>query len=93
MIEVEEIGVEEIGWIIACVLFFFTGWLTGKGKLFDFKLTIGRNKHMNSIDEMPPKCKSCPYWEYAEYPYFCDCKERYENNDIPDSSQSEEENY
>lgn len=36
MIEVEEIGVEEIAWLIVCALFFFTGWLTGKGKLFNF---------------------------------------------------------
>ena len=39
---------------------------------------------MNDINDMPPKCQNCPYWEYAEFPWFCDCKERYENNDIPD---------
>ena len=37
---------------------------------------------MNDIDEMPPKCHDCPYWEYAERPYLCDCKERYENEEI-----------
>lgn len=26
---------------------------------------------MNDVDEMPIKCKDCPYWEYAEYPYYC----------------------
>lgn len=26
---------------------------------------------MNNIDEMPAKCKSCPYWEPREYPYIC----------------------
>jgi len=39
---------------------------------------------MNDIDKMPPKCQNCPYWEWAEPPYFCDCRERYENNDIPE---------
>lgn len=33
--------IEEIGWLIACALFFFSGWLTGKGYLFNFKLTNG----------------------------------------------------
>ena len=27
---------------------------------------------MNDIDNMPPKCKDCPYWELAQYPYCCD---------------------
>ena len=44
---------------------------------------------MNDLDEMPPKCQNCPYWEWAERPYFCDCKERYENNILPNKSQSE----
>lgn len=26
---------------------------------------------MNDIDEMPPKCHDCPYWEVCEYPYVC----------------------
>lgn len=26
---------------------------------------------MNNIDEMPAKCKSCPYWEACEYPGIC----------------------
>lgn len=26
---------------------------------------------MNNIDEMPPKCHDCPYWEVCEYPYVC----------------------
>ena len=26
---------------------------------------------MNNIDEMPPKCHDCPYWEIAEKPYVC----------------------
>lgn len=42
---------------------------------------------MNDLEEMPPKCQDCPYWEWAEYPYFCDCKERYENNILPNNSQ------
>lgn len=30
---------------------------------------------MNNIDDMPPKCHDCPYWEVAEKPYNCkDCK-------------------
>ena len=29
---------------------------------------------MNDIDNMPPKCKDCPYWEIGEEPYNCeDC--------------------
>ena len=26
---------------------------------------------MNDIDEIPPKCHDCPYWEVCEYPYVC----------------------
>lgn len=26
---------------------------------------------MNNIDEMPPKCHDCPYWEICEEPYIC----------------------
>ena len=26
---------------------------------------------MNNIDEMPAKCKACPYWEACEYPGIC----------------------
>lgn len=26
---------------------------------------------MNNIDEMPARCKACPYWEACEYPYIC----------------------
>lgn len=26
---------------------------------------------MNNIDDMPSKCKNCPYWEMCEYPYVC----------------------
>ena len=26
---------------------------------------------MNNIDDMPPKCHDCPYWETCEYPYVC----------------------
>lgn len=29
---------------------------------------------MNDIDKMPPKCRDCPYWELASYPWCCgDC--------------------
>lgn len=38
---------------------------------------------MNDLYKMPPKCWNCPYWEWAEPPYFCDCDKRYENNEIP----------
>ena len=32
---------------------------------------------MNDIDNMPPKCQSCPYWELAEEPYMCeDCEDK-----------------
>lgn len=26
---------------------------------------------MNNIDDMPPKCHDCPYWEVCEEPYVC----------------------
>lgn len=26
---------------------------------------------MNDVDQMPPKCQNCPYWEIAEKPYCC----------------------
>ena len=26
---------------------------------------------MNDINEMPPKCQYCPYWEICEYPWVC----------------------
>lgn len=29
---------------------------------------------MNDIDKMPVKCRDCPYWELASYPWCCgDC--------------------
>lgn len=29
---------------------------------------------MNNLQDMPPKCQNCPYWEVAEEPYRCwDC--------------------
>ena len=31
---------------------------------------------MNDINEMPPKCQSCPYWEVCEYPWVCPDKEQ-----------------
>ena len=32
---------------------------------------------MNDIDKMPVKCRDCPYWELAKYPWYCgDCKNR-----------------
>jgi hypothetical protein len=26
---------------------------------------------MNNLDEMPPKCHDCPYWERCKPPYVC----------------------
>ena len=26
---------------------------------------------MNNIDDMPPKCHDCSYWEICEEPYIC----------------------
>ena len=26
---------------------------------------------MNNIDDMPPMCHDCPYWEICEKPYVC----------------------
>ena len=32
---------------------------------------------MNDIDKMPVKCRDCPYWELAVYPWYCgDCTNR-----------------
>lgn len=31
---------------------------------------------MNDIDKMPVKCRDCPYWELAIFPWCCgDCKD------------------
>ena len=36
---------------------------------------------MNNIDDMPPKCRDCPYWEIAEKPYVCSiCRKDYEDD-------------
>lgn len=35
---------------------------------------------MNDINDMPPKCQQCPYWEIAEKPYVCfACEEHMKN--------------
>lgn len=31
---------------------------------------------MNDINEMPPKCQYCPYWEVCEYPWVCPDREQ-----------------
>lgn len=32
---------------------------------------------MNDIDKMPVKCRDCPYWEIATYPWCCgDCVDK-----------------
>jgi len=32
---------------------------------------------MNDIDKMPVKCRDCPYWELASYPWYCgDCVDK-----------------
>lgn len=32
---------------------------------------------MNDIDKLPVKCRDCPYWELASYPWCCgDCTEK-----------------
>ena len=47
---------------------------------------------MNDLNEMPPKCQNCPYWEWAVSPWLCHCDERYKNNELPDdNSQSKGE--
>ena len=39
---------------------------------------------MNNIDEMPPKCHDCPYWEIAKPPYYCpDCEDALNKEMIP----------
>lgn len=30
---------------------------------------------MNNIDDMPPNCHDCPYWEICEAPYVCSATE------------------
>lgn len=27
--------------------------------------------NMNNLEEMPPRCHDCPYWEICEPPYVC----------------------
>ena len=31
---------------------------------------------MNDINEMPPKCQYCSYWEVCEYPWVCPDREQ-----------------
>jgi len=31
---------------------------------------------MNDINEMPPKCQYCPYWEVCKYPWVCPDREQ-----------------
>lgn len=32
---------------------------------------------MNDIDKITPKCRNCPYWEIATYPWCCgDCVDK-----------------
>ena len=32
---------------------------------------------MNDIDKLPSKCRDCPYWELAAFPWCCgDCKDK-----------------
>ena len=31
---------------------------------------------MNNIDDMPPKCNDCPYWEICEAPYVCPTQDK-----------------
>ena len=47
---------------------------------------------MNNIDAMPPNCRNCPYWEWAESPWLCKCEERYESNDMPEDIKDEQYN-
>ena len=35
---------------------------------------------MNDINEMPPKCQYCPYWEVCEYPWVCPTREQLATN-------------
>ena len=35
---------------------------------------------MNDINEMPPKCQYCPYWEVCEYPWVCPDREQLATN-------------
>lgn len=41
---------------------------------------------MNDINEMPPKCQYCPYWEVCEYPWVCPDRERLATNLQPTCS-------
>ena len=31
---------------------------------------------MNNIDDMPPMCHDCPYWEVCEEPYVCPIQDK-----------------
>lgn len=37
---------------------------------------------MNDINEMPPKCQYCPYWEVCEYPWVCPDREQQDEESI-----------
>ena len=41
---------------------------------------------MNDINEMPPKCQYCPYWEICEYPWVCPDREQLANKLQPTCS-------
>ncbi len=42
---------------------------------------------MNDINEMPPKCQYCPYWEVCEYPWVCPDREQLATNLQPTCNQ------
>ena len=42
---------------------------------------------MNDINEMPPKCQYCPYWEICEYPWVCPDREQLATNLKPTCNQ------
>ena len=49
---------------------------------------------MNDIDDMPSKCRDCPYWEMAEKPYVCcDCREGHFKQKGGDAMQTEDGEY
>jgi len=33
---------------------------------------------MKDIDDMPPKCHDCPYWEMCDEPYICPTQDKKE---------------
>lgn len=55
------------------------GWFYSKCKMWDCKVGA-KEKHIcfqplnGNTNDIPMKCRTCPYWKYIEFPFLCDFK-------------------